>query len=433
MGSVNSPSDTSSEFSSLEGSHTTKLASENDYNATSAVKQPTGPEVFRFLDLPRELRDKIYGNLLIHHKPVELKFFKNGKDIEGIRSHIYETRLGMFPQICRTSKEVAWESFAVLYGDNSFHITSANEMALVDCHLGLRIYSHFIKSAVIDTFHLSFVEAVEKCTNPSSHFSIWQDTKLRTLSMTWVKGSLIIDCLKNVKTLCLNLPQSLEILTDDNKKAILDIKRNTPKDITVEFSGATPDIVSELSGAWPLHIPQKIVPQVIEKTVWKDPQPFKPLQWYTEQVERQRGQKNNYPLSTLASTCPTTLSTAIKRPPLDGYHTEEPPASKKQKPDENIPRYGSSPLSNPPNQIGKNELKANAEAQLLALDEMRLAAEEKSLASKEKILAEEKVALEKKKLALERDRFALEKKKLAVKDKKSPQSGIYGFNAMNKI
>ena len=43
-------------------------ASENDPNFVIAMKQPTGPELFRFLDLPAEIRNEIYGHLLIYHK-----------------------------------------------------------------------------------------------------------------------------------------------------------------------------------------------------------------------------------------------------------------------------------------------------------------------------------------------------------------------------
>lgn len=231
-------------------------ASENDYNIVSAMKQSTDLEVFRFLDLPSEIRNKIYGSLLIHHEPVELTICKND-EIEGLQ-RTYETRLGMFPQICRTSKAVADESFAVLYGDNLFHMTSDNEVALEDCYLGLRIYSHYIKTAVVDTFSLWIVELVETS-------SLGRDTKLDLQSLTWARSGYIIRHYENIKKLYLNLPQCLEVLTDNNKKKILDMKRNAPKDITVEFCGATPDIVSELTAAWPLHIPeepQKIVAPV---------------------------------------------------------------------------------------------------------------------------------------------------------------------------
>jgi hypothetical protein len=83
--------------------------------------------------------------------------------------------------------------------------------------------------------------------------------------LTWARSGYIIRHYENINKLYLNLPQCLEVLTDNNKKKILDMKRNAPKDITVEFCGATPDIVSELTAAWPLHIPeepQKIVAPV---------------------------------------------------------------------------------------------------------------------------------------------------------------------------
>lgn len=88
-------------------------ASENDPNFVIAMKQPTGPELFRFLDLPAEIRNEIYGHLLIYHKSVKLKVLAKPK--KGREKYMgYETRLGLFPQICRTSKIVVCESFAVL-------------------------------------------------------------------------------------------------------------------------------------------------------------------------------------------------------------------------------------------------------------------------------------------------------------------------------
>jgi len=238
-------------------------ASGNDSSIVIAMKQSTDLEVFRFLDLPAEIRNKIYGSLLIHHEPVELMICKNN-GIEGLQ-RTYETRLGMFPQICRTSKAVADESFAVLYGDNLFHMTSTNEVALDDCYLGLRIYSHYIKTVMVDTFTLQMVELLETCMNRSVPSRLWRDAKLDLQSLGWARGGYIICHYENIKKLYLNLPQYLEVLTDNNKKTILDIKRTAPKDITVEFCGATPDIVSELMAAWPLHIPeepQKIVAPV---------------------------------------------------------------------------------------------------------------------------------------------------------------------------
>jgi hypothetical protein len=210
--------------------------SRNGFNAVSAMEHPTDLEVFRFLDLPRELRDKIYGNLLIYHKPVELKrseHFEIGKDCR-----FYETRLGLAPQICRTSKEVACESFAVLYGENTFQFTSDNNIHPIYCDLGLDVYSHLVKSIQIDTFTPEF--------NLSMQYQHWAIHDVFTRFFG------------NLKKLRFNLPQVLEILSQNGKDSLLEAKRYAPKNATVEFYGATSDIGLELITAWSKHVPEEI-------------------------------------------------------------------------------------------------------------------------------------------------------------------------------
>lgn len=227
------------------------------------MKHPTNPKVFRFLDLPAEIRNKIYGNLLIHNELIKLEIIKNPDDI-GKRYMKYVTRLKLFPQICRTSKTVACESFAVLYGENMFHFTNDNDVAFLYHSLGLEIYSHFIKNVVVDTFDSEFDSDPEEYTNLSGQTNLRQEETLRMQSAAWAKRGCSFSYLKNVKKLCLSLPRGLEILTDNNKRVILDIRRDTPKDPTVEFCGATSDIVAELMIAWPLHVPQEVV-----RPAWK--------------------------------------------------------------------------------------------------------------------------------------------------------------------
>lgn len=55
-----------------------------------------------------------------------------------------------------------------------------------------------------------------------------------------------------------NLPRGLEILTEQNKETLLKAKHCVPKNATIEFYGATSDIVEQLMTAWSNHVPEKI-------------------------------------------------------------------------------------------------------------------------------------------------------------------------------
>ncbi|KFZ08229.1 hypothetical protein V502_09482 [Pseudogymnoascus sp. VKM F-4520 (FW-2644)] len=390
MGSVNSLSDTSSEVATLGISHSMKPASEWNLNAVGAMNQPTDPEVFRFLNLPRELRDKIYRNLLIHYKPVELKrseLYEIGK-----KCRYYETRLGLAPQICRTNKTVACESFAVLYGENTFHFTSDDNIRAPYCHLGLNMYSHLVKSIQVDTFRPEF--------------------KLSMQSQHWATYDAFTRFFGNLKKLRFNLPQELEILTENGRDSLLEAKRYVPKYATVEFYGASSDIAIQLMTAWSKHVPkEKEYPK-------RAPQPFNPLEWSKKQAREQERDECKQLLSPPVSVRHVRIA-KLKRPSPDGCSGEELQVSKKQKLDGETLLYNLGPLGGSlEEQIGKGGLKINSEARLHASDEIGLAAEERTLASKEKSLAEEKFALEKKKLAIEKEGLALEKKKLALENER---------------
>lgn len=143
------------------------------------MERPTSPERFPLLSLPSELRNKIYRYLLVHHEPVklEVKYSKEPNSNFASIYAYYETRLGMYPQICGTSKAVACESLAILYGENTFHFTDDIDYHGVYTLLGLNIYSHFIKSIIVDTFRSPVSELLERmvlpqqtswvCTEPS--------------------------------------------------------------------------------------------------------------------------------------------------------------------------------------------------------------------------------------------------------------------------
>ncbi|OBT60167.1 hypothetical protein VE03_10304 [Pseudogymnoascus sp. 23342-1-I1] len=62
----------------------------------------------------------------------------------------------------------------------------------------------------------------------------------------------------NLKELCFNLPQDLEILTDQNKRTLLGVKQVVPKAAAVKFCGAKANILSVLEAAWVKYVPEKL-------------------------------------------------------------------------------------------------------------------------------------------------------------------------------
>ncbi|OBT73077.1 hypothetical protein VF21_07610 [Pseudogymnoascus sp. 05NY08] len=363
MGTVNSLSETREE-SEFVGSHLTNPTSQNDSNAVTDMKHPADSKVFRFLNLPAEIRNKIYGNLLVYHKPVELKYSKSKHGEECIFN--YKTRLGLFPQICRTSKSVACESFAVLYGENTFHFTAETNICLLKYTLGLCVYSHFFKTIMVDVFESEFGRELEEYTNPTTRANFSENEKLHRLSQAWVQRHVSIRGFPNLKKLCLNLPQGLEILTQNNEDLVLEIKQKVPHHATIEFCGATPNIATRLTAAWLSHVPKTKPPK-------SDSHPFKPLEWYMEQ-ERKREQKCELPAPP-ASTHSTPPITALKRPALDSCPTEEPRANKRQKFNDGVSCYGSMPLSDSAKGVGKILSTIEMNAQLVALEKKKGAQE----------------------------------------------------------
>lgn len=151
----------------------------------------------------------------------------------------------MFPEICRTSKSVAFESFAILYGENTFRFAAFLDLYLPYCSFGtLRRnfgrwdntglkginYSYFFTTIMVDTF------------SPYGHV----DGGFYECSMYS----------PNLKKLLLKLPEGLRTLTIESKKRLLLLKADAPKHAAVEFCGATPDIVAEVTDAWYNYIPE---------------------------------------------------------------------------------------------------------------------------------------------------------------------------------
>lgn len=211
------------------------------------MNQPTDPEVFRFLDLPAEIRNKIYRILLVYHEPVVLKSASEINDDIYRNPEVYVTRLGMSPQICRTSKTVACECFAVLYGDNTFHFTNDHPISFLYTDLGLDKYCDYVKSVVVDTSMSEFRLGVEEQSNINRQNRLWASV-----------CDPFVQSFNNLQKLCFNLPRGLQILTERNMNVLLEAKRYTPKHAVVEFRGATSHIVSEIMAAWMSYVPKPI-------------------------------------------------------------------------------------------------------------------------------------------------------------------------------
>lgn len=59
----------------------------------------------------------------------------------------------------------------------------------------------------------------------------------------------------NLKKLVLNLPELQQTLTNEIEEKVLRLKASAPKNVTVEFCGATPKIAEELTAAWSKYVP----------------------------------------------------------------------------------------------------------------------------------------------------------------------------------
>lgn len=191
--------------------------------------------------LPCELRQRVYRILLVHREPVGLEF--------KIGERRFKTRLGMAPQICCTSTKVAFESLPILYSENTFHFASFFDNASYCAYQSLEYnigflspnyFSYYFSAILIDTFERN---------NPTDN--CWVDEALvQTLQQCCSK------CV-HLKTILLNLPESLQILTTECKRKLLNLKALVPDHIAVEFRGAKPDIVAEVAAAWLHHVPEQ--------------------------------------------------------------------------------------------------------------------------------------------------------------------------------
>ncbi|KFX91860.1 hypothetical protein O988_07551 [Pseudogymnoascus sp. VKM F-3808] len=212
---------------------------------SATIKLDTRPDVFPFLELPLEIRDIIYGHLLLHDEPITLKLdlLPDDRRRTGIT-----TRLRLHFPICLTSPQVALESFKTLFGKNTFHFGGSHEApycTLMDLAFHLcwghdmflmgNYYSYFYTTIMVDIFRY-----YEK--NDELDWVTLAPCKSLTFS-------------PNLRKLLLNLPQWLTTLTTTNKENLLCLKADVPKHVAIEFCGATPDIVQELKAAW-LELPE---------------------------------------------------------------------------------------------------------------------------------------------------------------------------------
>ncbi|KAL5351002.1 hypothetical protein ACLOAV_004576 [Pseudogymnoascus australis] len=211
------------------------------------TEQLTGQGLSPFLSLPREIRDIIYGYLLLRDTPIGFELAspqKNG------RRPTFKTRLGSFPPIWCTNSQVAYECFATLYGQNKLHFGGfwANPYCTLgdlDNHFSYwrnhgeigNYYSYFYTTIIVDTF------------------TPYQDND----EADWVSVNLVHirrATFPNLRKLLLNLPPWLQTLTTKNKEKLLRLKADVAKHAAIEFCGATPGIAEELTAAWSQYTPE---------------------------------------------------------------------------------------------------------------------------------------------------------------------------------
>lgn len=205
--------------------------------ADCAIDEPTdGP----FMRIPAEVRDRIYEYLLLCDESVELDTEHTGEEF------YYITRMGKFPQICRTAKKIACECFRLLYGKNSFRFTPETYYPAVYGYLGLGLYSEYIKTIVIDVFtpaHTFLLDGrtVKRGPKIVSYTCCGGDESTSTMNPR---------DFKNLKELSLNLPQGVDVIEEREVGAVLSYKQAVPEHVAVKFCGATPRIILQLTAAW---------------------------------------------------------------------------------------------------------------------------------------------------------------------------------------
>ncbi|TKA72345.1 hypothetical protein B0A55_06765 [Friedmanniomyces simplex] len=82
---------------------------------------------FRFLDLPRKLRDRIYNLALVHDPPIELAGLVPGQRHEDFWEEVddngqpwyaqrYQEQIALSAQLLRTGKQICQEATPIFYG-----------------------------------------------------------------------------------------------------------------------------------------------------------------------------------------------------------------------------------------------------------------------------------------------------------------------------
>lgn len=89
-----------------------------------------------FLDLPRELRDKIYRLALVQHPP-NIEFAAKTHYSETSNSVVREHHFQRFRKevlpwlgLLRVSKQINREAASIFYGENEFRFTSVRPMLI---------------------------------------------------------------------------------------------------------------------------------------------------------------------------------------------------------------------------------------------------------------------------------------------------------------
>ena len=127
-----------------EGSKIIEISDDSDIapprarRAKRAAKSPAPKRFFRFLDLPAELRNKVYCILLTNVEPIEMTRSRKTKGLQAEKFALAKTAKARsrvkryFLEILQTNKQIHNEATMIMYGMNVFKFRSDPKAGYLD-------------------------------------------------------------------------------------------------------------------------------------------------------------------------------------------------------------------------------------------------------------------------------------------------------------